>query len=252
MINKVLLVFAMKEELAPWRRGHRFLPVENSQHPVSVTSIGSTEVYVTLVGAGAVNSKYFNDLTSRINPSLGIVTGVAAGLKPEWRSGDLLVAQTVSGPDGKPEICTEPSLIRMAEESGAKPAPRLITLSRIVRTVEEKVRLANLGDAADMESLPLMRQWNARAIPSLALRVILDPVEMPMFCDFESAMDAQGQLRIGKILGQIAFHPKLLPDFLHLAKQSRQVLKILAELLDRFLSQCGKDVSGAVEPSGLP
>ena len=237
MTNKALLVFAMKEELAPWRSGHRFVPVENSPHPVSVTSIGSTEVYVTLVGAGAVNAKHFNQLTEQIEPSLGIVTGVAAGLKPEWRSGDLLVAQTVSGHDGKPEIHADPSLIHLAVECGAKPAPVLITLPRIVRAVEEKVRLASLGDAADMESLPVMKHWTDRAIPSLALRVILDPVEMPMTCDFDSAMDAQGQVRIGKILSQMARHPKLLPDFLHLAKQSRRVLRILAEFLDRFLIQ---------------
>jgi nucleoside phosphorylase len=212
--------------------------VANSPHPVSVTSVGSTEVYVTLVGAGAVNAEQLNDLTSKIEPSLGIITGVAAGLKPEWRPGDILVAQTVSGPDGKPEIFADPSLIRIAVESGAKPAPSLITLPRIVRTVEEKVRLANLGDAADMESLPLMRQWNDRTIPSLAIRVILDPVEMPMPCDFDSAMDAQGQVRITKILRQIVCHPKLLPDFLHLAQQSRHVLKILAAFLDRFFSQC--------------
>ena len=149
------------------------------------------------------------------------------------------MAQSVSGPDGKPEIPVDPSLIRLAVECGAKPVPTLITLPRIVRTVEEKVRLASLGDAADMESFPLMTQWTDRAIPSLALRVILDPVEMPMTCDFESAMDAQGQVRIGKVLGQIARHPTLLPDFLHLAKQSRHVLKILAEFLDRFLSLCG-------------
>ena len=239
MINKVLLVFAMKEELAPWRRGHRFLPVANSPHPVSVTSIGSTEVYVALVGAGAVNTKHFNDLTDSIAPSVGIVTGVAAGLKPEWRSGDLLVAQSVSGPDGKPEISADPNLIRVAVECGAKPAPLLLTLPRIVRSVEEKVRLASRGDAVDMESLPLMKQWAARAIPSLALRVILDPVEMPITCDFESAMDAQGQVRIAKILVQLARHPQLLPDFLHLARQSRHVLQILAQFLDRFFNQCG-------------
>jgi adenosylhomocysteine nucleosidase len=215
--------------------------VENSPHPVSVTSIGSTEVYVTLVGAGAVNAKHFNQLTDQIEPSLGIVTGVAAGLKPEWRSGDLLVAQTVSGHDGKPEIRADPSLIRMAVECGAKPAPVLITLPRIVRTVEGKVRLASLGDAADMESLPLMQLWAERTIPSLALRVILDPVEVPMTCDFESAMDAQGQVRIAKILAQLARHPKLLPDFLHLARQSRQVLQILAQFLDRFFNQSGAE-----------
>jgi hypothetical protein len=108
--------------------------------------------------------------------------------------------------------------------------------------VEEKVRLASLGDAADMESLLLMRQWAAQAVPSLALRVILDPVEMPMTCDFESAMDAHGQVRIAKILAQLACQPKLLPDFLHLARQSRHVLRILAQFLDRFFNQCGAGV----------
>ena len=235
MMNKVLLAFALKEELAPWQRGHHFRSVANSPHPVSVTSIGSTEVYVALAGAGAPNAERFNDLTATIAPSLGIVTGVAAGLKPVWRSGDLLVAQSVSGPDGESEIPAKPDLLRLAIECGAKAAPVLMTLPRIVRTVEEKVRLASRADAADMESLLLMRQWAARAIPSLALRVILDPVEMPLTCDFESAMDAHGRVRISKILAQLAHHPQLLPDFLHLARQSRRVLLILAHFLDRFL-----------------
>ena len=88
-------------------------------------------------------------------------------------------------------------------QCGAKPAPTLITLPRIARTIEEKVRLASLGDAADMESLTLMKQWSARGIPSLALRVILDPVEMPMTCDFEAAMDAHGQVRITEDPGPV-------------------------------------------------
>jgi hypothetical protein len=98
----------------------------------------------------------------------------------------------------------------------------------------EKVRLASLGDAADMESLPLMKQWSARGIPSLAVRVILDPVEMPMTCDFEAAMDAHGQVRLTQILAQLARRPQLLPDFFRLARQSRCSLTILARFLDRF------------------
>ena len=124
---------------------------------------------------------------AQFTPSLGIVTGVAAGLKPEWQPGDLLAAQSVLGPDGEERIPGDPALIDLAVQCGAKPAPALITLPRIARTMAEKVRLASLGDAADMESLILMKQWSARGIPSLALRVILDAVEMPMTCDFEAA-----------------------------------------------------------------
>ena len=56
-----------------------------------------------------------------------------------------------------------------------------------------------------------------------------------MTCDFEAAMDAHGQVRLAKIMSQIARHPELLPDFLHLAVQSRRALKTLARFLDGFM-----------------
>jgi hypothetical protein len=245
MMSKVLVAFALKQEFAPWRRRRRFRPISVSQHPVSATSFGSTEVYVALAGAGAADAHHFHDLMTRFTPSLGIVTGVAVGLKPEWRPGDLLVAQSVSGPGDEARIDGAPNLIDLAMQCGAKPAPVLITLPRIARTIAEKVRLASWGDAADMESLALMKQWSARGIPSLALRVILDAVDMPMTCDFEAAMDAHGQMRITGILAQLARRPQLLPDFLHLAWQSRRSLMILARFLDRFFALLDRQSSGS-------
>jgi nucleoside phosphorylase len=237
MMSKILVAFALKEEFAPWRRRHRFQPLSTSPYPVSMAALGSTEVYVALAGVGAPNAHHFPDLMAQFNPSLGIVTGVAAGLKPEWRPGDVLVARSVCGPGGEPAIPGDSNLINLAVQCGAKPAPVLITLPRVARTIKEKAHLATLADAADMESLTLMKQWSALAIPSLALRVILDPVEMPLTCDFEAAMDAQGQVRITQILAQLARQPQLLPDFLRLARQSRRVLKVLARFLDRFFER---------------
>jgi adenosylhomocysteine nucleosidase len=233
-MTKALVAFALKEEFAPWRHRHHFRSISISHHPVSVAPFGATEVYVALTGAGAPDAHHFHDLVAQFTPDMGIVAGVAAGLKPEWRPGDLLVAQSVSGPGDATTFPGTSNLIDLAVECGAKPAPRLITLPRIARTIAEKVRLAGWGDAADMESLPLMKQWSTRGIPSLAVRVILDPVEMPMTCDFEAALDAHGQVRISKVLSQLARSPELLPDFLHLARQSRRALKILASFLDRF------------------
>ena len=237
MMNEVLVAFALKEEFAPWRRRHHFRTVSSSPHALAVTSLGNTEVYVALAGAGAPDAHHFDDLMTQFTPSLGIVAGVAAGLKPEWRPGDLLVAQSVSGRGGEASIPGDSNLIDLAVQCGAKPAPVLLTLPCIARTIAEKVRLASLGDAADMESLPLMKQWSARGIPSLALRVILDPVEMPMTCDFEAAMDAHGQVRITQLLAQLARRPQLVPDFLRLARESRRVLTILARFLDRFFER---------------
>jgi len=242
-MKKILVAFALKEEFAPWRRRHRFRPISDLPLPVTVTSFGTTEVYTALAGAGAPDAHYFRDLTTQFTPSLGIVTGVAAGLKPDWRPGDMLVARSVCGPGGEEKIAGDPRLIDLAMQCGAKPAPTLITLPRIARTVAEKVCLASLGDAADMESWPLIKQWSTRGIPSLALRVILDAVEMPMTCDFEAAMDAHGQVRITQIMAQLVRRPQLLLDFLRLARQSRRSLKILACYLDRFFERLDRQVS---------
>ena len=241
-MTKALVTFALKEEFDPWRRRHHFRPTSLAQHPFFVASLGNTEVYVTLVGAGAPAAERFQDAWAELKPSLGIVTGVAAGLKPEWHAGDVLVAQTVSSPGGESGMASDPRLLDLAVQCGAKVAPRLLTLPRIARTVSEKTHLASLGDAADMESLLLMKQWSAHGIPSLALRVILDPVDMPMTCDFEAAMDADGQVQITRVLAQLAHGPHLLPDFLRLWRMSHRCLGTLARYLDKlfgFLDRTG-------------
>jgi adenosylhomocysteine nucleosidase len=233
-MSKVLLAFAMKEEFAPWRRRHHFRPETRTGRTLFSTSFGFTEILVGLTGTGAPSAGQFDDLVAQCAPDFAIITGVAAGIKPEWRSGDLLAAQTVLGPGGQPAISLDPNLIDLAVQCGAKRAPALITLPCIARTVKEKTRWSETADAADMESLNLIKLWSARDIPSLAVRVILDPAEMPMRCDFEAALDPQGQVRISQIIMQLARQPRLLPDFLRLARMSHRALRILAGFWDRF------------------
>ena len=244
-MTKALVVFALKEEFAPWRRRHRFHPAMVSPHRVYAASIGPLEAYAAIVGAGAPDARLLDEFTKQVNPALGIVAGVAAGLKPQWRTGDLVAAQSVAGLDSEAGIDSDPRLVSVAIECGAKPCATLITLPRIVRTVKEKTRLAAQGDAADMESLPLLKSWS---FPSLALRVVLDPVEMPMTCDFDQAMDAHGQVRIARIVAQLARQPQLLPDFLRLARQSRRCLAILAGFLDKLFERLATQ-SGPFTPS---
>ena len=116
-MTKVLVAFALKEEFAPWRRRHRFRAVAGLPHPLSMTTFGSTEVYVALAGAGARDAHVLRDLTKQLAPALGIVTGVAAALRPEWRPGDMLVAQSVSGLDGEARIPARSDLVDLATQA---------------------------------------------------------------------------------------------------------------------------------------
>ena len=90
----------------------------------------------------------------------------------------------------------------------------LVSLPHIASTVAEKAHWAALGDAADMESFTLMKQLHDRGIRALALRAIVDPAEMAMPCNFETAMDARGRVQFTRVLSQLARRPKALPKFL--------------------------------------
>src|SRR5437762_10905290 len=157
-MNKLLKAFAMKEEFAPWKHRHHFQPVCVADHTVFRTTFDSIEAVVALTGAGARDASHFPVLIDRISPSLGIVCGVAAGLKPQSRLGDLLVAECISMPKGDESILSDPAMINLAVRCGAKPASVLVSLPHIASTVAEKAHWAALGDAADMESFTLMKQ----------------------------------------------------------------------------------------------
>ncbi len=237
MPNNALVAFALKEEFAPWRRKRRFRTIADSPHPVWSAFFGSMQVCVTLVGAGAPDADILDSLISRYQPSLAIVAGVAAGLKPHWRPGDIFVAESVTGPGMTGAISPPTRLVEIAASCGAKAARTLITVPRVVRTVREKTRLGSSADAVDMESTTLMNYWSARGVPAVALRAIVDPLEMAMRFDFEMAMDAHGQVKISRIFEQLARRPQLLPDLLRLARLSRKATLKLAGFLDHFFEQ---------------
>ncbi len=234
MVNKSLVVFALKEEFDPWKRRHGFRLLLEFPFPVSIASIGATQVYATLVGAGARTIDQIDELTTRIRPSFAIATGVAAGLKSNLQFGEVVVADTVNGLTQERGIPSSPELLRKAVNCGARLVSAFLTVPRIVQTVEEKTRLGLDADVADMESWPLMELWSTQGVPALSLRVILDSADTPMSFDFESAMNNDGQMEKTKILGQILRSPKLLPGLIRLAKQNRTALRNLADFLDRF------------------
>jgi nucleoside phosphorylase len=236
-MSKVLIAFALKEEFAPWRRRHHFQTVWVADHPVFTTRFGAIEANVVLTGAGARDASHFPALIDQISPSLGIVCGVAAGLKPEWRSGDMLVSLCVRMANGEEKIPSAPTFVDLAVQCGAKPASVLVSLPHIAGTVAEKARWAALGDAADMESFTVMKQFHDRGIPAVSLRVIVDSAEMAMPCDFEASLDARGRVRITRILSQLARRPKALPDFFRFAQLSRRATSLLARSLDSFMDR---------------
>jgi adenosylhomocysteine nucleosidase len=99
---------------------------------------------------------------------------------------------------------------------------------------EQKRQLGNQAEAVDMESYTLLAEAARCGVPAVAIRAVSDTADFDMPYDFERARDAQGQIRVMKIISQVLRRPAGLPDLLKLAHDSRFASRRLADFLDAF------------------
>ena len=244
MGGKILVSLAVGAELAPWRRLRRFRRVGCGSSFFHQARVGHAEVLVILAGVGARHAEVVTAVAIQYRPRVGVVAGVAAGLKPELRSGDIVVAESVANVDQSESVRSDPRLFECALECGAQPVHRLLSLERIVRTVEEKSRLAHAGDAAEMETLAVMQRLSREGVPAVAVRAIADGAGEDVPCDFEMTLDRLGQIRFSRLFLQLIRRPLKLAAFVQFGLLSRRATISLAHYLDRLVeSLAGQESS---------
>jgi adenosylhomocysteine nucleosidase len=232
-----MVSLAVEAELAPWRQIRRFRQVQLGPSYVHQARIGNIETLVILVGVGARKAEAVTALATQYVPQVGIVAGVAAGLKPELRPGDIVVAESVWNVHQTETVRSDPRLFECAVECGAKPVRRLLSLERIVRTVEGKSRLVHAGDAAEMETLTVMQRLSHQLVPAVAVRAIADRAEHDVPPDFEVTLDHLGQIRHGRLFLQLVRQPLKLVSFVRFGLSGRRATISLARYLDRFVER---------------
>ncbi len=231
---KILATFALRHELAPWQRLRHFRPVEAGPLPTFQTTLGNAEVTAVLVGTGARRA---GSLLQRLPhmPHLAIVAGVAGGLKAEHQSGDLLVAKHVTGEDTSRSCTSDGALVQAAAAMGAKQVERFLSLPRTLNTPEEKSRFGFLADAVEMESLAVMNELLAYGVPAVAIRAVSDPVNVPLPCDFEKALDEAGEIRASRLLAQMVWPPQKWWRMIEFSINGYRATVKLARFLDRYI-----------------
>lgn len=128
-------------------------------------------------------------LPSGVQPISTLVsTGFCAGLLPELRIGDLVLADVVR--HRGEEILVSPTLLRRAKVALdlGRHASRTGACESVsyVAGAANKRHLADAGAVSvDMESGPLARWARRKRVPFLSLRVVLDPlnVDLPFSVD---------------------------------------------------------------------
>ncbi len=168
--------------------------------------------------------------------------GVAAGLSPQLRTGDLVIGnQVILHRPGAPAPRSFPSDARLQEWAMAairrSGDPHhlgpIVTVERIVMTAEEKRGLAAESGAiaVDMESAAIASAAAAREVPFLAIRGILDPAGEDLKIAFDQFLDERGEPKPLPLIRYLLGHPLALPSLVDLGIRTRAVCARLGHLL---------------------
>ena len=244
---RVLVTFAVEAEFAPWRRRHSFkraeIVIPNHQGKGDVVYRGRMEgadldVYLTGIGWSGVKAGLYHMMSNK--PDLCITAGLAGGLKPELRSGEIVAAREVFLLNGGGKVRSRRSLVKLAEESGATVVESFLTNTQVVSQAEFKRSMAEFGDVVEMESFHIMTMTSGPQIPSIAIRAISDTADEDLPLDFGRAIGADGQLSFRQLLLQAGRYPHKIPAIMSFGKRSEQAARNLAEFLDKYLATVRK------------
>jgi adenosylhomocysteine nucleosidase len=138
--------------------------------------------------------------------------GMAGGLDPALAAGRIFLPSEVAGIDG----ASLSTARRWREQLSAAlvayhplTGGRLLTSSRSIASVAAKAALfrETAAAAVDMESLSVAQVALAHGLPFIAVRVIVDAAGDALPSAVRDVADANGQLRVWRLFGEILLAP---------------------------------------------
>jgi adenosylhomocysteine nucleosidase len=165
-----------------------------------------------------------------------ISSGFAGALKPELQAGIVIAPEKTRTLKNHANVDSDAPAREAAIRQGACPIQNLITMDRLVKTAEEKSRLAFFGEAVDMESAIVMSRFAREGVPALALRAISDVAGEDLPLDFDRCLTPQGAIKPLNLVNQIVRRPGNLPEIVRFGKQSLEAGQKMALFLEKFLT----------------
>lgn len=206
----IAVVFALEREAAPFRRAARGLPHVS----IHVSGVGRE-----LAGAAAERA------TADSLPELLIAAGFCGALWPATRVGAVLSPAEVVDESGKRWVCDH--------RSGGG---RLLTSGTLVGDPADKRSLRTLytADAVDMESAAVAEVCAARGVRFLAVRAVSDAADTALSPELVRLLSG-GNVSVLRACGALLRKPRLLGEFLRLARDTRLAARNLADAIARLV-----------------
>lgn len=169
-------------------------------------------------------------------PTACVFAGFAGALTPEFRVGDVVLANEVVDEDCH-RWPTAAGIAFPADCQNPVRRGRILTTSRLVGDPAEKRSLGatHAACAVDMESAPFAERCAAAGIPFACVRAISDELETALSPHLASML-AGGSASPWRFVKTLARHPGMLPELLRLARDTRIAAENLGAALHDLLA----------------
>jgi adenosylhomocysteine nucleosidase len=244
MAVRILVIFALENEFAPWRASHEFKPAKLGNLDVHVADFASSQVTVALTGVGVRQAALTASQIMRGGFDAFdccISSGLAGGLRSNYAMGEVLAAQSVFSEavpaDGTSRLlpCSG-ALVSFAVESGATIVEQFYSADHVILTAREKRVLSAKADAVEMESFEILREAQSAGVPAVAIRAISDTLDEDLPLAMSEILTDEGKVSLPRVLGQVALKPQSLPGLVRLGKNSRVAAQSLSRFLDAYVA----------------
>lgn len=185
-------------------------------------------------------------LIDEAHPDLVVSAGFCGGISTELRVGDVVLATglTIVSGQGLNEVpVTIAPVCRDFVSRQAAEGQRVFGgLFATTMAIMPKGRLAALlpADApwpvVEMESAAIARLAGEKGIPFVGLRTVSDPSDEELGFSLDEFCDEQMRIRIPRVLLTIARKPRIIPQLIRLARNSRIAAASLSHAMERLLA----------------
>jgi adenosylhomocysteine nucleosidase len=220
---------------------------QGGTYAVRQAQVAGHELTVIEAGMGFDNAtKAARLLVEELRPDLLVSAGFCGGIRAGLEVGDAVLATglvVVSAGGLKPVAARIPSACADLVSSQAGEGPRLFAgLFVSTRSIMKKERLAALlpTDAphpvVEMESAAIALAAAEYGIPFIGLRTVSDPFDEELGFSLDEFCDAQMRIRIPRVLATISRKPRIIPQLIRLASNSRIAAASLSDSFGRLLA----------------
>lgn len=230
---KLGLVVALKAEArallgrGPWRSS-------GGRKVRNVGLGGGGELLAVLSGVGMKNALSAARWLVGSGPDALVILGIAGGLSPEVKPGEIVIAEKVIQEEDGAEWFADGAVVKSACEAlkGASLQVRsgaVITTATATLSAGEKKKLYRRSGAiaVDMESAAVAKVAAKAGIPFFVMRAVSDTAGLSVSRDIYDCLDMEGGVRSRALMNNILRRPSMVQEMLVLRKGFKSGLSAL-------------------------